>query len=200
LWGNASTWRKFHADPNLQVPIEVRRGKEYYKSIITAKPGKLQLVRCPEDEVTEKDVLVTRPMTFEELEVAMVAALEMKNFAEIHKSGESVFYEELVRRHRSGVLLNRPYLVVPPDEKDAFDGLLKELPEEQQKFLAEYIVPNKNNNLFCVDGATFVTELTYQIAYPDGETVAPALPPLPVSCDHNQPVQGFQEMAVLGLR
>jgi hypothetical protein len=176
LFRSPSAWKKVLNDPELQVVESVEKVPSKY-IYVEHKRGKFQAITVekaralgyklpeplPMDEIEHK-----RPMTFEELTHALLAAQEMKQFATIHKEhGEAKLYEWIIKRYREGILINTPYLIVPNDSKAQFADLFEAVPEDHRKVLADFVVPNSNPKLFCVDGEKFICELTYQLSYSD---------------------------------
>ena len=169
LTGKPNEWIKIRKDPKLQIfDGTTKRTVVTYRNEPTGKPGKF-ICRKNKEKVTE-EVVHTRPMNFDELYASMVAALEMKNLAEIYKEGgKPVLFETVVSRYLLGILTNQPFLVVQEDQRKDFDDLFARLPDEHQKALAGQVVPNKNDKRFCLDGGAFVTELTFQLSHPEAD-------------------------------
>lgn len=172
LFGTASKWQKVLKDPNLQVLESVDEVKVEHQ-FIEVKKGKFQCVKVTEEQLKKAGQPLTqmkpsyRQMNYDELENALIAALEMKNFAQLNAQGETALYEELVKRYKKGTILNRPWLIVADTDRPEFDELFKDLPEDQKEVLKAYVVPNGNPKVFSVNGIKFVTELMYQNNYVD---------------------------------
>jgi hypothetical protein len=113
-------------------------------------------------EKEERKIPVHREMTFEELESALIAAKEMKDLGTLMKTNEQVFYETVADKYINGTIINKAMLVVPDDQKEAFNEILGMLTDEQKEVLNPYIVDKTDQNRFCVDGVKFVTEVAYR--------------------------------------
>ena len=159
-----SYWRKIHEHKQYQV-VEGFKENVYYRKYENVRNpvGSIELKRSPlkRDEKLP-EVPVTRPMTFDELKSALVAVIEMQNFAAIHRENESTFYEEVVKRYINGSILNKPVLTVLDNERESFDKYFAQLPDYQQEILKPYVVKFAQKGAFAVDGVRFLLELIGQ--------------------------------------
>jgi thymidylate synthase ThyX len=171
LFGVSSKWTKVLKDPGLQVVVGTEEVPVRYNAI-QHKNRKFTVVKA-KDEVMEKKP-VTREMTLDELEIALTASLEMKNFAGLFAKNEIELYETVAKRYKDDSLMNMPYLVVKAEERADFDALVADIPEAQRTEIMEYVVPQANKSRFSVDGTRFATELVYLYSGEKKEEIVPS--------------------------
>lgn len=179
VFQNEQHWKKLHVDPRLQVFDHYVEVPDIHDYVPVAKKGNKIKYKCVRKALAEGEKApiiqkpVFRPMTFEELSTALLAALEMQQFAGAYKKDDdSSLYELVVRKYRDGTIINKAFLTVSEDEKADFDSLFELLPEDQKTVLKSYVVPNQNPQIFSVNGVKFVTELVYQNKHVEGENEA----------------------------
>ena len=172
IFQDSNQWKKLYKDPKLQVFDHYVEVPDLYEYVPTKKPGKFT---CIKKKLNGKEIPtiqkpIFRPMGFEEMSTALLAALEMKQFASVYdKVNVNPFYEMVVKKYRDGTIINRAFLTVPETDKAEFDNLFDQLPEDQKTVLKQYVVPNQNQQIFSVNGIQFVTELVYQNTHQDEE-------------------------------
>lgn len=174
-FADGNQWKKLHKDPRLQVFDHYVEIPDLYDYVPTKKPGKFMRVRRKPDgkPTTAIQKPVFRQMNFEELSAALLAVLEMKQFASTYnKENQSPFYELIVRKYRDGTIINRAFLTVPETDKVEFNALFELLPEDQKTVLKPYVVPNQNPQILSVNGIHFVSELIYQNTHQENEVQA----------------------------
>lgn len=172
VFADECRWKKLHKDPKLQVFDHYISVPDLYEYVPTRKKGKFTCVKKAldgkEPEMIQKPVF--RQMNFEEMSSALLAALEVKQFASVYdKDNSAPLYELMVKKYRDGTIINRAFLTVPEVDKVEFDVLFEKLPEDQKKVLKPYVVPNQNPQILSVNGIQFVSELIYQNTHQESE-------------------------------
>lgn len=106
----------------------------------------------------EKHRPVYRQPTFEEVRDAMYSAAEMKKFNEIPPV--HILLLSAVKFVK-GELMNMPYLVVSESQKRDYEAMVELIPEDLRDKMAKMVVPQGNNQVFCVDGFQFASDVVF---------------------------------------